>query len=160
MLEWSWIKRSNTALGDNFTLCFINSQIRQSQFWPEKTKVAQKTTKSDVKKFHVVTCIYIECEWEVGTQCPQILLLFYFVSTVHIFFSPMLTKFTCSLQYRSINHRVDAKSLRLYRWYYSRICQWLVHTHCLCLLSARTHTVTDHCQTLPHLQLTIFTYLL
>uniref|UniRef100_A0A672ZA64 Ion transport domain-containing protein n=1 Tax=Sphaeramia orbicularis TaxID=375764 RepID=A0A672ZA64_9TELE len=28
------------------------------------------------------------------------------------------------LQYRSINHRVDSRSLRLYRWYYSRICQW------------------------------------
>ncbi|KAM9861356.1 two pore channel protein 2 [Aulostomus maculatus] len=27
-------------------------------------------------------------------------------------------------QYRSINHRVDARSLHLYRWYYSRICQW------------------------------------
>ncbi|XP_061612140.1 two pore channel protein 2 isoform X6 [Phyllopteryx taeniolatus] len=27
-------------------------------------------------------------------------------------------------QYRSINHRVDASSLRLYRRYYSRICQW------------------------------------
>ncbi|XP_036952609.1 two pore calcium channel protein 2-like isoform X5 [Acanthopagrus latus] len=26
--------------------------------------------------------------------------------------------------YRSINHRVDASSLRMYRWYYSRICQW------------------------------------
>ncbi|XP_047437665.1 two pore channel protein 2 [Mugil cephalus] len=29
-----------------------------------------------------------------------------------------------AIQYRSINHRVDANSLRLYRWYYSRICQW------------------------------------
>ncbi|XP_068429989.1 two pore channel protein 2 [Clinocottus analis] len=29
-----------------------------------------------------------------------------------------------AVQYRSINHRVDARSLRLYRWYYSRICQW------------------------------------
>ncbi|XP_069034062.1 two pore channel protein 2 [Embiotoca jacksoni] len=29
-----------------------------------------------------------------------------------------------AVQYRSINHRVDAGSLRLYRWYYSRICQW------------------------------------
>uniref|UniRef100_A0A672GND4 Two pore channel protein 2 n=1 Tax=Salarias fasciatus TaxID=181472 RepID=A0A672GND4_SALFA len=29
-----------------------------------------------------------------------------------------------AIQYRSINHRVDAGSLRLYRWYYSRICQW------------------------------------
>ncbi|XP_056268387.1 two pore channel protein 2 isoform X2 [Pseudoliparis swirei] len=29
-----------------------------------------------------------------------------------------------AVQYRSINHRVDALSLRLYRWYYSRICQW------------------------------------
>ncbi|MBN3308656.1 TPC2 protein, partial [Amia calva] len=28
------------------------------------------------------------------------------------------------LQYRSINHRVDASSLNLYRWYYSKICQW------------------------------------
>ncbi|XP_014879354.1 two pore calcium channel protein 2-like [Poecilia latipinna] len=29
-----------------------------------------------------------------------------------------------AIHYRSINHRVDARSLRLYRWYYSRICQW------------------------------------
>ncbi|XP_026149015.1 two pore channel protein 2 isoform X2 [Mastacembelus armatus] len=29
-----------------------------------------------------------------------------------------------AIQYRSINHRVDASSLRMYRWYYSRICQW------------------------------------
>ncbi|XP_049908560.1 two pore channel protein 2 [Epinephelus moara] len=29
-----------------------------------------------------------------------------------------------AIQYRSINHRVDARSLRLYRWYYSRLCQW------------------------------------
>ncbi|XP_059180037.1 two pore channel protein 2 [Centropristis striata] len=29
-----------------------------------------------------------------------------------------------AIQYRSINHRVDARSLRLYRWYYSRIWQW------------------------------------
>ncbi|KAM3876875.1 two pore channel protein 2 [Diretmus argenteus] len=29
-----------------------------------------------------------------------------------------------AIQYRSINHRVDAGSLRLYRWYYSRLCQW------------------------------------
>ncbi|XP_038556941.1 two pore calcium channel protein 2 [Micropterus salmoides] len=29
-----------------------------------------------------------------------------------------------AIQYRSINHRVDGSSLRLYRWYYSRICQW------------------------------------
>uniref|UniRef100_A0A673WXP2 Two pore segment channel 2 n=1 Tax=Salmo trutta TaxID=8032 RepID=A0A673WXP2_SALTR len=28
------------------------------------------------------------------------------------------------MHYRSINHRVDANSLRLYRWYYSRIWQW------------------------------------
>ncbi|XP_074521664.1 two pore channel protein 2 [Halichoeres trimaculatus] len=29
-----------------------------------------------------------------------------------------------AIQYRSINHRVDASSLRLYRWYYSRLWQW------------------------------------
>ncbi|XP_018619481.1 two pore channel protein 2 isoform X2 [Scleropages formosus] len=29
-----------------------------------------------------------------------------------------------AIHYRSINHRVDSRSLRLYRWYYSRICQW------------------------------------
>ncbi|XP_040896456.1 two pore calcium channel protein 2 [Toxotes jaculatrix] len=29
-----------------------------------------------------------------------------------------------AIQYRSINHRVDTSSLRLYRWYYSRIGQW------------------------------------
>uniref|UniRef100_A0A8C3DKI2 Two pore segment channel 2 n=1 Tax=Corvus moneduloides TaxID=1196302 RepID=A0A8C3DKI2_CORMO len=30
------------------------------------------------------------------------------------------------LGYRSINHRVDSKSLWLYRWYYSRTCQWIL----------------------------------
>lgn len=29
-----------------------------------------------------------------------------------------------AIQYRSINHKVDSQSLQLYRWYYSRICQW------------------------------------
>ncbi|XP_072516971.1 two pore channel protein 2 [Salminus brasiliensis] len=29
-----------------------------------------------------------------------------------------------AIQYRSINHKVDSGSLQLYRWYYSRICQW------------------------------------
>uniref|UniRef100_W5MCH1 Two pore channel protein 2 n=1 Tax=Lepisosteus oculatus TaxID=7918 RepID=W5MCH1_LEPOC len=29
-----------------------------------------------------------------------------------------------AIQYRSINHRVDSGSLRLYRWYYSKVCQW------------------------------------
>ncbi|XP_044539896.1 two pore calcium channel protein 2-like, partial [Gracilinanus agilis] len=28
-----------------------------------------------------------------------------------------------AIQYRSINHRMDATSLALYRWYYSRLCQ-------------------------------------
>ncbi|NWX43439.1 TPC2 protein, partial [Steatornis caripensis] len=31
-----------------------------------------------------------------------------------------------AIQYRSINHRVDSKSLWLYRWYYSRACQWIL----------------------------------
>uniref|UniRef100_A0A8C8SNV7 Two pore channel protein 2 n=1 Tax=Pelusios castaneus TaxID=367368 RepID=A0A8C8SNV7_9SAUR len=31
-----------------------------------------------------------------------------------------------AIQYRSINHRLDSKSLWLYRWYYSRICQWVL----------------------------------
>uniref|UniRef100_A0A8U7MB49 Two pore segment channel 2 n=1 Tax=Corvus moneduloides TaxID=1196302 RepID=A0A8U7MB49_CORMO len=34
--------------------------------------------------------------------------------------------FASCLQYRSINHRVDSKSLWLYRWYYSRTCQWIL----------------------------------
>ncbi|TNM90521.1 hypothetical protein fugu_002810 [Takifugu bimaculatus] len=29
-----------------------------------------------------------------------------------------------AIQYRSINHRVDVRSLRLYRCYYSTLCQW------------------------------------
>lgn len=29
-----------------------------------------------------------------------------------------------AIKYRSINHRVDSGSLRLYRWYYSNLCQW------------------------------------
>uniref|UniRef100_A0A8C3Q4T9 Ion transport domain-containing protein n=1 Tax=Geospiza parvula TaxID=87175 RepID=A0A8C3Q4T9_GEOPR len=31
-----------------------------------------------------------------------------------------------TILYRSINHRVDSKSLWLYRWYYSRTCQWIL----------------------------------
>uniref|UniRef100_A0A8D0B9V1 Two pore channel protein 2 n=1 Tax=Salvator merianae TaxID=96440 RepID=A0A8D0B9V1_SALMN len=31
-----------------------------------------------------------------------------------------------AIQYRSINHRVDSKSLWLYRWYYSQVCQWIL----------------------------------
>ncbi|KFV65055.1 Two pore calcium channel protein 2, partial [Dryobates pubescens] len=31
-----------------------------------------------------------------------------------------------AIQYRSINHRVDSRSLGLYRWYYSRACQWIL----------------------------------
>lgn len=31
-----------------------------------------------------------------------------------------------AVQYRSINHKVDAKSLRFYRWYYSTACQWVL----------------------------------
>uniref|UniRef100_A0A8D0FG00 Ion transport domain-containing protein n=1 Tax=Strix occidentalis caurina TaxID=311401 RepID=A0A8D0FG00_STROC len=37
-----------------------------------------------------------------------------------------LSFFAFCLQYRSINHRVDSKSLWLYRWYYSRTCQWIL----------------------------------
>ena len=29
-----------------------------------------------------------------------------------------------AIQYRSINHRMDARSLWLCRWYYSSTCQW------------------------------------
>ncbi|XP_069479552.1 two pore channel protein 2 isoform X2 [Ambystoma mexicanum] len=32
-----------------------------------------------------------------------------------------------AIQYRSIDHRVDATSLRLYRWYYSGIYQWILN---------------------------------
>uniref|UniRef100_A0A8B9ZCX9 Ion transport domain-containing protein n=1 Tax=Buteo japonicus TaxID=224669 RepID=A0A8B9ZCX9_9AVES len=35
-------------------------------------------------------------------------------------------QFLSSFAYRSINHRVDSKSLWLYRWYYSRTCQWIL----------------------------------
>nr|XP_031303764.1 two pore calcium channel protein 2 isoform X5 [Camelus dromedarius] len=31
-----------------------------------------------------------------------------------------------AIQYRSINHRMDASSLWLYRWYYSSLCQWIL----------------------------------
>ncbi|KAK6317857.1 hypothetical protein J4Q44_G00111480 [Coregonus suidteri] len=29
-----------------------------------------------------------------------------------------------AVHYRSINHRMDPRSIQLYRWYYSRLCQW------------------------------------
>ncbi|XP_024902062.1 two pore calcium channel protein 2 [Pteropus alecto] len=31
-----------------------------------------------------------------------------------------------AIQYRSINHRMDARSMWLYRWYYSDTCQWIL----------------------------------
>ncbi|XP_067902634.1 two pore channel protein 2 isoform X2 [Heterodontus francisci] len=33
-----------------------------------------------------------------------------------------------AIQYRTINHRVDSRSLQLYRWYYSAACQWVLNT--------------------------------
>lgn len=57
-----------------------------------------------------------------------ILTAFFFVAVFSSkWFTAVLIKSAC-FQYRSINHRVDAGSLRLYRWYYSRICQWWVCT--------------------------------
>ncbi|KAM8938887.1 two pore channel protein 2 isoform 3-T3 [Pelodytes ibericus] len=32
-----------------------------------------------------------------------------------------------AIQYRSIDHRVDTTSLKLYRWYYSDVCQWILN---------------------------------
>uniref|UniRef100_H3B6R7 Two pore segment channel 2 n=1 Tax=Latimeria chalumnae TaxID=7897 RepID=H3B6R7_LATCH len=32
-----------------------------------------------------------------------------------------------AIQCGTINHRVDLKSLQLYRWYYSKICQWILN---------------------------------
>ncbi|KAI3376790.1 hypothetical protein L3Q82_000383 [Scortum barcoo] len=40
------------------------------------------------------------------------------------FYSTLFSSVSSSSMYRSINHRVDASSLHLYRWYYSKICQW------------------------------------
>lgn len=34
------------------------------------------------------------------------------------------SRVTFHFQYRSINHRMDAGSMWLYRWYYSDTCQW------------------------------------
>ncbi|XP_070283807.1 two pore channel protein 2 [Myotis yumanensis] len=31
-----------------------------------------------------------------------------------------------AIQYRSINHRMDTRSMWLYRWYYSDACQWIL----------------------------------
>nr|XP_033784696.1 two pore calcium channel protein 2 isoform X3 [Geotrypetes seraphini] len=40
-----------------------------------------------------------------------------------------------AIQYRSINHRVDLSSLRLYRWYYSTICQWILNVAIFLILA-------------------------
>ncbi|XP_014651228.1 PREDICTED: two pore calcium channel protein 2 [Ceratotherium simum simum] len=40
-----------------------------------------------------------------------------------------------AIQYRSIHHRVDASSLRLYRWYYSDVCQWILSLTIFLILS-------------------------
>ncbi|XP_030580020.1 two pore channel protein 2 [Archocentrus centrarchus] len=42
----------------------------------------------------------------------------------HLYIQQAVVFIEDAIQYRSINHRVDAGSLRLYRWYYSRIIQW------------------------------------
>ncbi|XP_012580565.1 PREDICTED: two pore calcium channel protein 2 [Condylura cristata] len=40
-----------------------------------------------------------------------------------------------AIQYRSIGHRVDARSLWLYRWYYSSTCQWILSFTIFLILS-------------------------
>ncbi|XP_041054362.1 two pore calcium channel protein 2 isoform X2 [Carcharodon carcharias] len=40
-----------------------------------------------------------------------------------------------AIQYRTINHRVDSRSLRLYRWYYSEACQWVLNTAIFVILA-------------------------
>ncbi|XP_072322835.1 two pore channel protein 2 isoform X2 [Scyliorhinus torazame] len=40
-----------------------------------------------------------------------------------------------AIKYRTINHRVDSRSLRLYRWYYSAACQWVLNTAILVILA-------------------------
>ncbi|KAB0391615.1 hypothetical protein E2I00_008294, partial [Balaenoptera physalus] len=41
-------------------------------------------------------------------------------------------------QYRSINHRVDARSLWLYQWYYSSMSQWILSFTIFLILPIRT----------------------
>ncbi|XP_078077115.1 two pore channel protein 2 isoform X2 [Mustelus asterias] len=40
-----------------------------------------------------------------------------------------------AIQYRTINHRVDSQSLRLYRWYYSAACRWVLNTTIFVILA-------------------------
>ncbi|XP_043938552.1 two pore calcium channel protein 2 [Protopterus annectens] len=40
-----------------------------------------------------------------------------------------------AIQYRSINHRVDSGSLRLYLWYYSKVCQRFLNLNIFVLLA-------------------------
>nr|XP_019611165.1 PREDICTED: two pore calcium channel protein 2 [Rhinolophus sinicus] len=40
-----------------------------------------------------------------------------------------------AIQYRSINHRMDARSMWLYRWYYSDTCQWVLSSIIFLILS-------------------------
>uniref|UniRef100_A0A6Q2ZCC7 Ion transport domain-containing protein n=1 Tax=Esox lucius TaxID=8010 RepID=A0A6Q2ZCC7_ESOLU len=46
------------------------------------------------------------------------------IQTVDLYLQQAIVFIEDAIQYRSINHRVDPSSLRLYRWYYSRIWQW------------------------------------
>lgn len=49
---------------------------------------------------------------------------FNWLNVLFSLFKKMLGLAVLCFQYRSINHKVDAKSLRFYRWYYSTACQW------------------------------------
>ncbi|KAJ8349376.1 hypothetical protein SKAU_G00245060 [Synaphobranchus kaupii] len=42
----------------------------------------------------------------------------------HLYVQQAVVFIEDAVQYRSINHRVDSRSLRFYRWYYSRFWQW------------------------------------
>eukprot|EP00061_Rhincodon_typus_P008359 g30889.t1 len=46
-----------------------------------------------------------------------------------------MVKVPVSLKYRTINHRVDSRSLRLYRWYYSDAYQWVLNAAIFVILA-------------------------
>ncbi|KAK2493622.1 hypothetical protein MC885_008397 [Smutsia gigantea] len=53
----------------------------------------------------------------------------------HVVLVAMLTSGLDTPGYRSINHRMDVRSMWLYQWYYSDMCQWALSTTIFLILS-------------------------
>uniref|UniRef100_A0AAY4BA94 Ion transport domain-containing protein n=1 Tax=Denticeps clupeoides TaxID=299321 RepID=A0AAY4BA94_9TELE len=57
----------------------------------------------------------------------RLALLYIFSQSEDLYIRQAVVLIEDAMNYRSINHHMDSRSLQLYRWYYSRTCQWFLN---------------------------------